>query len=196
MKKFYILLFAFLLSKSAFAQDNQQTPSVEKSIFNVQTGAVGAWVSYEARLSNRWAVRAEAGLDLWYYETFNWSSVGESEKGTCLVPSLNIEPRWYYNLNKRANKGKHIENNSANFVTVAFKYYPDLFVIGGPDYLYVPDQISIIPKWGIRRAIAKSNFNYELGFGVGPIFYLNNDNTFRSQSDVTIDLHARIGYTF
>lgn len=193
MKKIYIALLAIFLLQPVFAQDNQQEPSVEKSLFNIQTGLVGAWVSYEARLSNRWALRTEVGLDLWYYETYQLT---KKDEGVLLTPSINIEPRWYYNLNKRADKGKHIENNSANFLTVAFRYYPDLFIIGGPDNLYVPDQISIIPKWGIRRAIAKSNFNYELGIGVGPIFYFKEESVVRSQSDVIVDLHARIGYTF
>lgn len=56
--------------------------------------------------------------------------------------------------------------------------------------------MSFIPKWGIRRAIAKSNFNYELGFGVGYLWYMSEDDIFKSNSDVAIDAHIRIGYTF
>lgn len=195
LKKLYIAIAALFLTQASHAQETEKTTSVEKSIFNVQTGAVGAWVSYEGRLSNRWALRAEVGLDLWSYEVFNYESIGNTEKGVTLVPSLNIEPRWYYNIKKRAEKGKHTENNSANFATLAVEYYPNLFLIGGPDGLEMDEQISFIPKWGIRRAIAKSNFNYELGIGVGPVWYLNKEQNY-DRADVTVDAHIRVGYTF
>ena len=195
MKKLYIAITAFLVAQASHAQDTQQTASVEKSIFNIQTGAVGAWVSYEGRLSDRWALRAEVGFDLWSYEVFNYESIGNTEKGVTLVPSINIEPRWYYNIAKRAEKGRYTANNSANFVTVAVEYYPNLFLIGGPDGLEMDEQISFIPKWGIRRTIAQSNFNYELGIGVGPVWYLNKEQNY-DRADVTVDAHIRIGYTF
>ncbi|KOS07339.1 hypothetical protein AM493_15800 [Flavobacterium akiainvivens] len=197
MKKSLTLLLGLLAFANAFAQEPETTTpentagTVEKSIFTVQTGAIGFWASNELRLSNRWALRTEAGLDLWYYDTW-WDG-----SGTALVPSISVEPRWYYNIEKRARKGKHTENNSASFVTLAVEYYPDLFVLGNvPSYLYVPDQITFIPKWGIRRAIAKSNFNYELGIGLGYLLVINHDNFIQSATDVGVDIHIRIGYTF
>jgi hypothetical protein len=194
LKNLYTAIIALLCLHTAVAQETQNTASVEKSLFNIQTGAVGAWVSYEGRLSNRWALRAEVGLDLWMYEAYD--NMGQTDKGVTLVPSIAIEPRWYYNIGKRAEKGRNTANNSANFVTLAVEYYPNLFVIGGPDYLEMREQISFIPKWGIRRAIAQSNFNYELGIGVGPVWYLSDDYHYESESDVAIDAHIRIGYTF
>ncbi|TRW22402.1 hypothetical protein FMM05_18030 [Flavobacterium zepuense] len=190
--------FAFNASAQTAETTTTETASgmVEKSIINVQTGAVGLWGSYEGRLSNRWALRAEVGLDLWFYEAYEGYSFANKKTGSFLAPSVSVEPRWYYNIEKRARKGKYSANNSASFVTVAIKYYPDLFKIGGPDYLYVPNQISIIPKWGIRRSIAKSNFNYELGFGIGYLRYLDDSYYYSEKSDVAIDVHARIGYTF
>jgi len=194
IKKLYITAIAVFSLATATAQ--QTTASVEKSLFNVQAGAIGIWASHEARLSNKWALRTEIGLDLWSYETYSYNTAGETRKGSVLVPSIAIEPRWYYNIQKRADKGRYTANNSANFLTLAIKYYPDLFVVGGPDNLKVRDQISFIPKWGIRRAIAQSGFNYELGIGVGPVLYLEKNSYYRSISDVALDLHARIGYTF
>lgn len=198
MNKFYIfLLLAF--SGAATAQEGTASNgSVEKSLFNVQTGSVGLWVSNEARLADKWALRTEIGLDLWTYEAYTSGTMGTVEdKGTILVPSISLEPRWYYNIEKRSNKGKKTANNSANFVTVAVEYFPDLFTIGSkPDFVYVPNQISFIPKWGIRRSIADSNFNYELGLGVGYQVYLEEADDMKTASDVAVDLHIRIGYTF
>ena len=198
MKNTLLALFfmGFAFSASAQTAETNTTATtagtVEKSLFNVQVGAVGVWASHEARLSNKWALRSEIGLDLWAYDTYFDGS------GTVMVPSISVEPRWYYNIEKRANKGKYTANNSASFVTVAVEYYPDLFILGSaPSYIYVPNQMTIIPKWGIRRAIAKSNFNYELGIGLGYGFYFSDsDDVIKNAGDVAIDLHARIGYTF
>lgn len=191
--------FTFNAAAQTTETSDTETTSgtVEKSIINVQTGAIGLWGSYEGRLSNRWALRAEVGLDLWFYESYigGYSFVNR-EAGVFLAPTVTVEPRWYYNIEKRDRKGKHTANNSANFVTLAVKFYPDLFKIGGPDYLSVPNQISVIPKWGIRRAIAKSNFNYELGIGIGYLRYLDDTYYYYDKSDVALDLHLRIGYTF
>ena len=202
MNKFYTLLTALAFSLTVSAQEQaQQTSSagtVEKSMFNIQTGLIGFWASYEARLSDKWTLRTEAGLDLWTFET-EYSNFNSTKKETeaAFVPSISIEPRWYYNISKRSEKGKYTANNSANFITVAVEYYPDLFLIGNvPDFIYMPDQISIIPKWGMRRAIASSSFNYELGAGVGYIAYLQKEGYMKQSNNVAIDIHARIGYTF
>lgn len=54
----------------------------------------------------------------------------------------------------------------------------------------MPNQIAIIPTWGIRRKLGKL-FEYEVGFGIGyrRIF----DNTFFEQNEVAANLHLRIG---
>ncbi|RZJ62656.1 MAG: hypothetical protein EOO45_22355 [Flavobacterium sp.] len=182
------LLGALLCS---FLTANAQDTGVAKSIFNVQTGPIGLWVSNEARLANTFALRTEIGLDLWIYES------NYDRSGAVLAPSIKVEPRWYYNIEKRAAKGKYTANNSANAITIAVKYTPDLLIGGHPDYVNLPNELSITPKWIMRRTIAKSNFNYELGGGIGYVTYLTeSDIRMNDGADVLVDIHARIGYTF
>jgi hypothetical protein len=91
MKK--ILGFLILgLNLNANAQDT----SVEKSIFGIQTGFSGIWINNESRLSNSLALRSEIGIE-------NDFAVGDhySGAGFILQPVLTIEPRYYYNLEKR-----------------------------------------------------------------------------------------------
>ncbi|RYD85301.1 MAG: hypothetical protein EOP54_31425, partial [Sphingobacteriales bacterium] len=169
-----ITLLAALLGLAVTAKAQTDMPStggkVEKSLFNVQTGFAGLWVSSEVALSNSIALRSELGMEVWYYDSF-WTD----EKGAVLAPSLSVEPRWYYNIAKRDGKGKYTANNSANFLTLAVEFYPDLFLVGSaPSYVHIPNQISFIPKWGMRRSIAHSNFNYELGIGLGYLLILDD----------------------
>ncbi|HYD91816.1 MAG TPA: hypothetical protein VEA37_10065 [Flavobacterium sp.] len=186
LKKFYsfiLLTFTFLSSA--------QTATVEKSVFNAQAGVLGVYASHEAGLAGSFALRTEVGLDAVLFGNYNY------KLDVALTPVIRLEPRWYYNLAKRGEKGKSTANNSGNFLTLALIYHPDLFVVSGYDNIYVPDQIDIVPKWGIRRHIAGSNFNYELGIGIGYKYYFLKQYGYKeNEGEATLDLHIRIGYTF
>ncbi|MDX6181758.1 hypothetical protein SGQ44_05540 [Flavobacterium sp. Fl-77] len=179
-KNIKIITLLLIIFQFTYAQKT----GVEQSLFNVQTGFLGVWVNNEYRLSNQIVLRSEVGLDLGFQGCSDCNTVYG------LIPIISLEPRWYYNINKRNSKNRGA-NNSANFLALDINYYPDLFVISNDDNAYVQNQIAIIPKWGIRRSIGKSNFNYEAGIGIGVLYYLDN-----KVSETTADLHLRIGYTF
>ena len=102
-----------------------QKASVEKSTFGIQTGVLGIWAHREVKLSNQIALRAELGMNAGI-----WGGSFYPKTGYLMTPVITLEPRWYYNISKRENKGKYTAGNSANFITVAVKYYPDIFVLG------------------------------------------------------------------
>lgn len=181
MTKINYILLVLLISGLPVASQNT---GVEKDIYNLQAGFLGIWFNHEHRLLNQISLRSEIGFDGGFY------ACSGCKTEYVLTPAITLEPRWYYNINKRNAKNKK-SNNSANFVTLGIDYHPNWFVISNHDNIFVPNQVAIIPKWGIRRNIGNSNFNYEAGIGIGRRFYL--DQNF---SDTTADLHLRIGYTF
>lgn len=176
----YTLLLSLLTCLSASSQNN----GVEKDIYSIQTGFLGVWINNEHRIFNEISLRSEIGFDSGFRGCSGCTTT------YAIVPVINLEPRWYYNINKRNAKNQKT-NNSANFITLEINYYPNWFVISNLNNTYISNQVAIIPKWGIRRNIGNSNFNYEAGIGIGRRFYL--DEKF---SDTTADLHLRIGYTF
>lgn len=181
MKK---LLIVFLVSFSTFSQKTDV--SVEKSIFKFQIGTVGLWLNNETKLSNDVALRTEVGL---YTEI-------QAGVGFFMAPEITLEPRWYYNLEKRSKNGKNISNNAANFFTLKTSYRSNIFEILHDRVKGAENSIAFIPKWGINRNLG-SYFNYEAGAGVGYI-HLINQKYFRTfdNNGITIDLHLRIGYNF
>ena len=181
MKKIILIITILAIS---FAGKAQET-GVEKSMFSLQAGFLGAWINNEVRLSNEISLKSEFGLDV------GLRGCSDCETQYVLAPVLTLEPRWYYNIEKRSAKGKVIKNESANFVSLGFTYYPDWFVISNATNAYIENQIIIIPKWGIKRAISNSNFNYELGIGIGKRCYFDAD-----EWETAADLLIRIGYTF
>ena len=107
-----------------------------------------------------------------------------------MTPVISVEPRWYYNLEKRLSKSKSISGNSGNFVSLQTSYHPDWFVISNYDNLKTFNLITIIPTWGIKRNIGK-HFTYETSIGVGYGYQFRGE--YDDVNGIAIDLNLRIG---
>lgn len=174
------VLLLILFSVFLFAQNdiiNRKEASVEKSVFNIQTGILGFWGSNELKLSKEFVLRTEVGV----------SPLIFGQNNTGWQPIVRLEPRVYHNLNNRVEKDKYIEKNSGNFFGLAFNYRPNSVIFSKNKEAI--ESFSIIPKWGIRRVI--NHFNYELGAGLG-----YRKETKIKENYAEIDVHIRIGYTF
>ena len=168
-----------------------QTASVEQFTYGIQTGVLGIWAHKETKLSNLIALRAEIGMDAGF-----WGGSFYPKNGYLMTPVIRLEPRWYYNLNKRVSKSRNINGNSGNFLTLQTSYNPNWFVISNYDNVEVADQISIIPTWGIRRNIG-SHFTYETGIGIGYRYiFAKNVGYIENEREAALNLHLRIGYRF
>lgn len=184
-------LFTLLLIFSTF-EISAQIASVENSTFGIQTGFLGIWAHNESKLSNSIALRSELGLDA---AIFGENFVGS--KSFIMVPAITLEPRWYYNLNKRVTKKRRIDGNSGNFVSIKTTYHPDIVIGSLKDNVVFISDISIIPTWGIRRNVGK-HFTYETGIGIGYYHLFKKDNVilFEDENGIAINLHLRLGYRF
>jgi len=165
---------------------------VKKSIWGVQVGILPLAVYQESRLTNSIALRSEISLGFGY---------GKSNSGSSWVfaPIFNIEPRYYYNLEKRIRKDKNTVNNSANYLALNLRYIPELNLKSAD----IDPSISCIPTFGMRRNIG-AGFNYELALGVGvgayfkerPVSWQTRETETYTDYDVAVALRLAIGYTF
>lgn len=189
MKKTYFLIFALflILAKETKAQNDA---SVEQSIYGLQIGFLGIWGIHEARLTNNIALRSEIGFDAAMFGS-NKAYSG-SNVGVVLYPSLTLEPRFYYNLKKRTQKGRSIANNNGNFIAFKINYRPNWFTLSNVESSNGVDNIAFIPKWAIKRTVLQ-HLTFEVGMGVGYRLYFYPDTT---DAGIAYDLHLRIGYTF
>lgn len=181
------IITLLLVLTSATKSISQNKETLEKSIFGVETGFLGFWINNETRLITNLSLKSEIGLDAGIF-----GGASDTKIGTVLVPVFTLEPRYYYNIEKRAHNNKTTSNNSANFIALNLKYQPDLFIISNNNVDAISN-ISIIPKWSIRRNLG-SHFHYETGFGLGYRYFLEKINN--EKGEVAVDLHLRIGYNF
>ena len=174
MKKLLGLTLITLLTagKVSAQQDVQNTEaSVENSVIGIQAG-LGAWAYYEFGFTNKIALRAETGINGGFW----FGGIYSDNIEFAFAPVVSVEPRWYYNIDKRVDKGRNIKGNSGNFISLKISYMPDWFLIksySDRTWTSLPepnrnvyDQISIIPTWGIRRTLG-NHFDYEAGLGLG-----------------------------
>jgi hypothetical protein len=180
-----LLVFSVVVGYSQETQETQETQkaSVEKSVFGIQFGVLGLWAHHELKISNQVALRSEIGIEvgLWLNDT------GSKNFQTSL-PSLALEPRWYYNLNKRANQDKRIDGNSGNYISLRATYY--FYDYSDTDKHNI-NQPWLVPTWGIRRNIG-NHFNYEAGAGIGLGFGYDNER----RLTLTPYVNLKIGYRF
>lgn len=193
-------LTALLFAGSITAQTSQDTltPSVEKSVKGIQIGESGLVLNYEIRLADQFTLRTEAGYTLiFFFGDDNPVFNEDKNSSVAAVPTFTVEPRWYYNLNRRVRKGKDITRNRANYFSLFANYSGGWgaakFSINIDE---VPDFIIVSPMWGMRRTLGQ-HFNYELGAGVG-YTYIGEHKHFthyhRSDETVALIVRARFGF--
>jgi hypothetical protein len=101
------------------------------------------------------------------------------------VPGIKIEPRYYYGYNKRYERGQTISNNSSDFLAFELSYQW-LWKYDPTDKYW---QISIIPKWGLRRAIGK---HFIIEGALGASFFTTIEKT----TSIAPHFETNFGYAF
>ncbi|PJJ10437.1 uncharacterized protein DUF3575 [Flavobacterium sp. 1] len=195
MKKIIVLGFV-LISFIAKGQESEKV-SVEKNLYGAQLGLLSTSFYYETQLQRKITLRTEIGLVL-AFSTHDYADPAiKDETTTLIVPYLTLEPRWYYGLDRRKRLGKKTYNNSSNYVSLANSYMSYKTPITNNGDFDVVSAITIIPKYGIRRAFAK-HFNYEFSAGVGYQYnvFSKTEGCDCDHNNTAIDAQIRIGYDF
>ncbi len=185
-----ILVFCFLCAKI-----EAQEVSVEKSIWGTQLIILPLSVYNESKLTNEIALRSELSWG------FSWSGGGYFDSSTrwAVIPYLILEPRYYYNLNRRNQKGKRIDGNSGNYLSIFSCFQPGIGFKS--DNVRINPGIYFIPMYGLKRNIGQ-RFNFEAAFGVGYGWGFEKYTDFYGESyrhtasGVLTNFRLAIGYMF
>ena len=159
-----VILAVFILMTISNS-NAQEKPAVEKSQFKINVLLPG--FVYEHGLSSKNTLYSE--LSSGYGYTSN--SFG---KTWTFYPYIIEQFRHYYNLEKRAGKGKITSHNSGGFVAMA-AFYNFRSISTTDNFLPENSSITIAPVWGFQRTY-KRNFNLDLNMGVGYNFKKNNSD--------------------
>lgn len=157
-----LMLSAFVFS---FSQENKKA----EDIFGLKVGLIGGWISYEKALNDNFTVEAEVGYFGGFFKGTN------SKLDYAFTSSIRLQPKYYYNFNRRQERGKNTNNNSANFIATEIYYIPDFLTSTNRDNINIVESFGIVPKYGLRRSISE-NLIFEFAAGVGYSWGENNNN--------------------
>ncbi|WP_455586942.1 hypothetical protein [Bacteroides sp.] len=158
---------------------------------SIKLNGIGLAYNYEYAFSPRGTIIFSAGSSY----TYGWmlgldmNSLNEiyiTTKDYHLVTGdISVEPRFYYNLQKRHRKNKRTFGNSGGYLALNLGYSFPIAITDG----WEASQIySIVPYWGFRRVWR--HFLFDLAGGVG---YAGSSN---GNSGIYPALRIGLGYRF
>ncbi len=192
MKNFKVLGFVLI----SFLAKAQEQVSVEKNLNSVQLGLLSLSYQNEMRLERKTTLRSEIGL-------VSGTSIkeypdGQKEKSFLIVPFVNVEPRWYYGLDRRSRLKRNTKNNSSNFVSLLTSFVSSgTTLVNTKDFEAAPF-VSIVPEFGIRRTSPSGHFfsEYSAGFGYQHNFFNKSLTYLYEENQTIIDFQFKMGYIF
>lgn len=124
-------------------------------------------LEYEMAVSENSTVDLNLGIGFAYRN----SAISGEEFG--IFPGFEGQYRYFYNLKKRAQKGKKVTENSGNYIAGVASITAGDPIIG--DMQYISDYAGYVgPVWGLQR-IYNSNFKLNLNLGLGMGFSEQNN---------------------
>ncbi|MDR2882919.1 MAG: hypothetical protein LBU98_03990 [Alistipes sp.] len=149
MKKVFILAAAavVLALAGAQAQERPRTETTESVSLYLPYG-VGLHYAYEHPLGRLGTITGRAGVDAG--AAWGYNMLGGDRGFWAIAPSIDIEPRFYYGLDRRAARGHGTSGNAGSFLAMQMKNVMPFGYISDSD-LTVVGATSFTPMWGMRR---------------------------------------------
>lgn len=154
MSKYYIMVLSIL---GIFSLSAQSRSTVEKNQFKINVLLPGFVYEYGFNEKNTLYSEVSSGFGI------RTNFLGGTS--WLFYPTINEQFRHYFNLNKRALKGKRTAHNSGNFVALNL-IYNFREISTNKKLTNDVSSLTIAPVWGLQRTY-KRNFNLGLNLGVG-----------------------------
>lgn len=165
MKKFILFIMLFCALFCYAQNDEGSVPNLE-NLFSANINVIGAGFTYERVVGEKFTTHFNASYQL------VGLSPGSGDNGDIdltFAGNFSLAGRYYYNRERRLNKGKKLTQNAGNYLAGEFQVIPDFLINTEEDFINYLTTYTVGAKYGLRRNIAK-NLNYEFEFGVGYVF--------------------------
>jgi hypothetical protein len=198
-KKFSITFSMLMITSIVIAQNYSELKETTKkpdetSIMKVvRINFLGlAGLNYEEGLGGPFSINLEAGLGFPLIRDASHSKDGSIDLTleSIFNPYLNIEGRYYYNIDERKNAGKRTEKFSANYVAAFYHYnvYGNVKATDETQQQLLYNMSYIGMWWGMQRNLGCNQRLY-FNFSIGPC--LRTD--WNSHADVNVASHLGLG---
>jgi len=170
MKTFTVTFIFLLFVLFVTAQDIQYksfrtskySPDLSEELHKISILPLG--YSYERKLADEFTF--EAGVDF-SFDIYYADEDALEDYALVVNPTFHFEPRYYYNLERRYERGRNVTNNSASYIGIYSELRLDPIIEENKGYWPVYDRFKIGPVWGIQRNLGRRGYiNFNLGYGL------------------------------
>lgn len=203
MRKLFLVAVVVIVAVGANAQNKQNAqgelfpeyPSVETTqsvSFNIPAGA-GLHYAYEYPLGRLTTIVGRVGVEagaMWGDYIMVNNGWFEWKHGALwmIVPSIDIEPRFYYGLDRRSGHGRSTYGNAGSFLALQMKNVMPFGYVSDSD-LAINGATALTPMWGLRR-VWGGNWLFEFTAGTSIAW------GWAGGSGKDLHLGVRFGYSF
>jgi hypothetical protein len=198
-------LASALLTLGASAQRRTSIPSGQPRVEVGHTLAVdllGVDYNYEQPLARTVAVIGRVGVN--FGAAWPGRNGGDWRTGvaipygdyTMIAPAVELEPRWYYGLDRRAGRGRSTDGNAGSFVSLRMQSMLHPIGHDARRRSGISGMTTFAPTWGLRRMWGG---HWAMEFTTGVRFGVRHDGLPLSPDGDAVDhldLNLRFGYTF
>lgn len=161
MKNLLVIVLLVSFSVSIYAQKSK---NVEKNQFKINL--INPGVEYEVGIGTNQTINLGLGLQF-------AASGGGGEFYYAFLPAINGQYRYFYNMERRLDKGKRIDGNTGNYLAASATIFTSDVIIGNVESGSGAAGF-IGPVYGIQRTYSKG-FNYTMEFGLG-LYFASDEN--------------------
>jgi hypothetical protein len=168
-KVIFMAAAAVMVAMNANAQsDNTQKPHAEttQSVSLEISPTMGASLhyGYELPIARRATIIGRIGANA----GGEWGTSFYGDYGYWMVaPSIDIEPRFYYGLDRRAAHGRSTAGNAGSFLALQIKNIPPFGYVSDSRFA-IYGATTFTPMWGIRRVWSENwLFEFTAGYAIG-----------------------------
>lgn len=171
MKHLFLLLLILPLPGRGQAMEHtpvEPTSYLEKSVWRITALAPG--VLNETRLGRQTTVVTSAQLSGVSVNS-GLSLTGGFSATTYINSYLSVGSRYFYNIHRRADQGKAIRSNSANYLMIRANYTFQPFTLEYEprNTIGVLEGVSVNALWGLQRTFQDNIYlNFATGVKVAP----------------------------
>jgi hypothetical protein len=189
MRRLFLLIAAVMAAVAANAQQRLPVRPAAETTQSVSLNIpLDVHYAYEYPLARRVALVGRAGLDA----GAAWGSdiIHDDLVVLFIAPSIDIEPRFYYGLDRRAAHGRSTAGNAGSFLAMQMKSIMPVGYVSDSD-MTVDGVTVLTPMWGLRR-VWSGHWLFEFTAGAAFVWNWEWESGFGSTSH----LGVRFGYSF
>ena len=165
-----LTLILFILGTITHAQEikfkstrtSLYNPELAEELHKISILPLG--YAYERKLADEFTF--EAGIDF-SFDAYYADADNFDDYALVVNPTVHLEPRYYYNMQKRYRRGRNVNFNAASYIGIYSELRMNPLIEENNGYWPVYDRFRIGPSWGIQRNLGRRGYlNFNLGYGL------------------------------